>query len=676
MTSLPRLRACAALVLASSAFVAPPASAQAGAALPPIEKFFARPTLDQVRLSPKGKYLAALSGAPGRRDVLVVIDLASLSAKVVAGYKDFDVVEFEWVNEDRLLYGVGDNRVALGDTYQTAGLFAVNRDGSAGRQLASRHADPVIENTSAFRLKQNHLPWNTVMTGQRGAEDSDHVYVARYDFYPSSHEIEAINLLRLNTVTGQSNPVAGPFKVKRWLFDNAGEPRLAISAEGDTSIVHYRDPASGTWRRIASYLSYTGAQDAFNPVGFDGAGGLYVEANAGNDTSALYQFSLGTGKLSAEPLIVAKGYDFDGSFVSRRGKLLGAHLRTDAESGVWFDPAMHAIQQQVDAVLPGRINLLSVPSNAEPLWVLVKSYSDVHPISYILYHTQTGELTRVGEAYPGIDPARMGRQQAVRYKARDGREIPALLTLPAGAGKDKRPLVVLVHGGPFVRGRSWGWDAEAQFLASRGYAVLEPEFRGSLGFGQSHYRAGWKQWGMAMQDDLADGARWAVDQGYAAPDRICIAGASYGGYAALMGVIKDSDLYRCAVSLSGVTDIELLYGHWSFRDTVPDDWKKYGMPELVGDRVRDAAQLKATSPIAQAARLTRPVLLAHGTEDRRVPLVHAKRFREAVAGANKQVEWIEYPNEAHAWWLPENRIDFWGRVEKFLDKHIGQGAAK
>lgn len=675
MTSPYRLRGLAALAIAASAVLALPAAAQAGAALPPIEKFFASPKLDQVRLSPKGKYLAALSGAPGRRDVLAVIDLAASSIRIVAGYKDFDVMEFEWVNEDRLMYSVGDNKIGTADTYQTSGLFAVNRDGSNALQLAARDYGDEHANAGPWRLKQNKLPWNTFMTGQRGAEDSDYVYVESPEFLPGG-EIETINLLRLNTVTGQAKPVGGPFKVKRWLLDNAGEPRLAISSEGDTSIVLYRDPASGVWRRIASFLSYTGAQDAIFPVGFDGAGGLYVEANAGNDTSALYQFNLGTGKLGAEPLISAKGYDFDGSFVSRRGKLLGAHLRTDAESGVWFDPAMQAIQQKVDTLLPGRVNLLSVPSNAEPLWVLVKSYSDVQPVSYILYNTQTGELNRVGDAYPGIDPARMGRQQAVRYKARDGREIPALLTLPAGAAKDKRPLVVLVHGGPFVRGRSWGWDAEAQFLASRGYAVLEPEFRGSLGFGQAHYRAGWKQWGMAMQDDLADGARWAVGQGYAAPERICIVGASYGGYAALMGVIKDADLYRCAVSYAGVTDIELMYGHWSFRDDISDDWKKYGMPELVGDRVRDAAQLKATSPIEQAARLTRPVLLAHGTVDRRVPLVHAKRFREAVAGTNKQVEWVEYTNEGHGWSLPENRIDFWGRVEKFLDKHIGPGAAK
>lgn len=222
----------------------------------------------------------------------------------------------------------------------------------------------------------------------------------------------------------------------------------------------------------------------------------------------------------------------------------------------------------------------------------------------------------------------------MRYKARDGMEIPALLTLPAN-GAQNAPLVVLVHGGPFVRGTHWGWNPDSQFLASRGYAVLEPEFRGSKGYGDKHYRAGWKQWGLAMQNDIADGARWAVAQGFADPKRICIAGASYGGYATLMGLVNDPDLYKCGVNWVGVTDINLLYdGHWSSTSDTSEDWKLYGMPDRVGDQVKDAAQLKATSP-----------------------------------------EWIEYQDEGHGWGLPKNRVDFWGRVEKFLDKHIGKGAA-
>ena len=675
MATYPRSRGPAALALVLSCALLPAGASAQAPALPPIEKFFANPALDQVRLSPKGRYVAMLTGAPGRRDVLAVVDLAAGSIKMVAGYKDFDVLRFEWVNDDRLMYSVGDSRIGAGAQYQASGLFAVNRDGANPRQLAGRHAEEFMV-AQGGRLNQTMLPWHTFMTGQRGPQDSDYAYVESYDYDPGTGELLTVDLLRLNTVTGQARAVPRPSHVKDWLLDNAGEPRIALSAEGETTTVHYRDPATAQWRRLASFHSYTGAAGAFIPVGFDGDGRLYVEANAGKDTSALYHYDLKTGQLAAEPLLVAKGYDFDGALVSRRGKLLGARLHTDAVSDVWFDPAMQALQQKVDALLPGMVNLITPPANAEPLWVLINSYSDVRPSTYVLYNTQTGELNRIGEAFPGIDAARMGRQQPVRYTARDGRGIPGLLTLPPGGGKNL-PLVVLVHGGPYMRGSSWGWNPESQFLASRGYAVLEPEFRGSQGYGQAHYRAGWKQWGMAMQDDIADGARWAVAQGHADPKRICIAGASYGGYATLMGLAKDGDLYRCGISWAGVTDIDLLYGgQWSFADDLPDDYKKYGMPELIGDRVKDAAQLTATSPIRQAARITQPLLLAHGAVDRRVTISHGTRFRDALKRTNQQVEWIEYAEEGHGWRAPATRVDFWGRVEKFLDRHIGRDAAR
>jgi dipeptidyl aminopeptidase/acylaminoacyl peptidase len=228
-----------------------------------------------------------------------------------------------------------------------------------------------------------------------------------------------------------------------------------------------------------------------------------------------------------------------------------------------------------------------------------------------------------------------------------------------------------------VRGNHWGWDSDTQFLASRGYAVLEPDFRGSRGYGMAHFRAGWKQWGLAMQDDIADATRWAIAQGIADPKRICIAGASYGGYAALMGLVNDPDLYKCGINWVGVTDINLLFnGHWSFESDMTDDWKNHGMPLMIGDPVKDAAQFKATSPIEQAAKITQPLLLAYGAVDRRVPLYHGNKFRDAVQAHNKQVEWVVYQDEGHGWTRPENRFDFWTRVEKFLGRHIGSGTAR
>jgi dipeptidyl aminopeptidase/acylaminoacyl peptidase len=270
----------------------------------------------------------------------------------------------------------------------------------------------------------------------------------------------------------------------------------------------------------------------------------------------------------------------------------------------------------------------------------------------------------------------MGRQTLVHYKARDGQDIPAWLTLPNGKQTGQHlPLVVLVHGGPFARGAAWEWNAEAQFLASRGYAVLAPEYRGSQGFGERHFKLGWKQWGLAMQDDLADGARWAIAQGTADARRICIAGAGYGGYATLMGLAKDPELYRCGIDRAGITDINLLYnGSWRYTSSLSEGWKEYGMPQLVGDQVRDAAQLKATSPLLLADKIKQPLLLAYGGADTQVPLNHGLAFRDAVKAGNARVEWVEYQEEGHNLALPKNRIDYWSRVETFLDKNIGAAA--
>ncbi|MEW6762084.1 MAG: prolyl oligopeptidase family serine peptidase [Pseudomonadota bacterium] len=669
MTSILARSLHAAAILALLAV--PAAHAQAPAQAPvPLEAFFSNPLLEEATLSPSGRYLAAISAAPGRRDALVVLDLQDNKPRMVAGFKDADILDFQWVNDERLLFNVADKQTGPGGQVLSSGLYAVDRDGSALRQLAHRRG-PQEAATPGTNINRRILPWNTFMLGQRGAQDSNWAYVVTPEFNDLG-EVRTVGLLQLDTRTGQTRSVKRPGNVDSWLLDNAGEPRLTTRSEDGKTTIYYRDPASDEWRTIAQFATYTGSKGAFSPVGFGADGTLFVLAQAGQDTASLHTYDLAGGKLSPEPVVVTRGYDFTGGLVTRRGKVLGVSIETDARANVWFDKEMQAVQAAVDKQLPGTVNTISVPSQPDAQWVLVRSYSDTRPVAYRAYNAKTGAFVLVGQSRAGIDPARMGRQDPVRYKARDGREIPALLTLPAGGAKKNLPLVMLVHGGPYVRGNHWGWNPTTQFLASRGYAVLEPDFRGSRGYGQAHYRAGWKQWGLAMQDDIADGARWAVAQGYADPQRICIAGGSYGGYAALMGLVKDPDLYKCAVNYLGVTDINLLYdGHWSFKSDLQDDYRIHGMPLLVGDQVKDAAQLKATSPIEQAARITQPVLMAYGASDRRVPLYHGNKFRDAVASHNKQVEWVVYPEEGHGWSQLSTRVDFWGRVEKFLDKHIG-----
>jgi dipeptidyl aminopeptidase/acylaminoacyl peptidase len=665
-------RAVAALALLLCAG-APLHAAPAASAPPPIERFFINPVLADAELSPSGRYLAAISGAPGRRDFLVVIDLQGKTAKLVAGYKDVDIMSFEWVNDGRLVFNMTDKQVAPGGHYTAAaGLFAVDRDGTNMRQLAERRG--VSGDSSGSRIGRKIQPWHTYMLGQQGAQDSEFIYVSSADYNGNTGELRTVNLLKLNTLTGAAETVQRPGNVDGWMLDQKGEPRLTWHSEKDRTTLHYRDPATSAWRVLTTYSTYKGGKGAFTPLGFGNDGTLYASANADQDITSVYTVNLADGTLSPTPVLVTPGYDFTGGLVRNGGKIVGIRLRTDADAIVWLDPAMREAQKRLDDALPGTVNLISFPSHNLSDWVLVQSFSDVKPRFYSLFNLKTGAIDKVGDAYPDIDPARMGRQDPVRYKARDGREIPALLTLPANGAKNA-PLVVMVHGGPYVRGTHWGWNPQTQFLASRGYAVLEPEFRGSTGYGTDHFKAGWKQWGLAMQNDIADGARWAIAQGIADPKRVCIAGASYGGYAVLMGLANDPDLYKCGISWVGVTDINLLYdGHWSFTSDMSDEWKQYGMPDMIGDQVKDAAQLKATSPIMQAARIKAPLILAYGGVDRRVPMYHGRKFLDAIKLHNQQVEWIEYQDEGHGWRLPANRVDFWSKVEKFLDKNIGSGA--
>ncbi|HWJ94849.1 MAG TPA: S9 family peptidase, partial [Telluria sp.] len=396
--------------LALALLLAAPLAASADSKpLPAIESFFENAAFGGAQLSPSGRHLAALVGGNGHRDFLVVIDLQTNDMKRVAAYSDADVGAFQWVNDERLLYSMTDKQVAPGELHYAPGLYAVNRDGSATLQLAARRG--------GANLVRKVLPWHTYMLNQRGAQDSDSIYVI------SAEGDNGLRLLQLNTVTGRSQQVGRPAPAKGWMLDDKGEPRLMTSTEQQTTRLHYRDPASGEWRVLASFDTYKRI-GGVSPVGFGPDGTLYVSTRMQGDTAALYRYDLAAAKVVPEPVLVTTGYDFSGRLVTAGGKLLGVRFATDTRSTAWLDPAMKALQDKVDAALPATVNLISVPPRAQTPWVLVESFSDVVPPSFALYNAETGLVNPVANSRPRIDPARMGRQQVVRYKARDGMEIP------------------------------------------------------------------------------------------------------------------------------------------------------------------------------------------------------------------------------------------------------------
>lgn len=633
-----------------------PASAQVALA---VDAFFQRPTLSGALLSPSGERVAFRLGGLGQRDSLAVLELSTLKLRRVTASDETDVARFRWVNDQRLVFTLQEANLATGDKFLAPGLFAVNADGTGLRQLVLRGG--------GHKSDQRELPWNTYLLPHSGPQDSDWVHVIRPDAV-TDKGFDYFDLLRLNTVTGLSQDVDAPRNAFQWLLDDQGELRAVRTARGATAAIHWRDPASGAWRKLREFDRFgLGTDLALQAAAPHGK--LYVTARAGRDTLALHLYDPATDALSSQPLVAAPPYDLDPQLIIAKDKLLGVRFTVDAEVTQWLDEAMKLHQAEVDRQLPRTANLLQPPRRGNSPWMLVHAFSDVQPAIYLLYNTSTRKLTRIGAEQPGIAAAPMSTMDLVHYKARDGLAIPAYLTLPASSlSKKQLPLIVYVHGGPWVRGATWQWQPEVQFLASRGYAVLQPEFRGSTGFGKRHFEAGFKQWGLAMQDDLADGARWAVAQGIADPRRICIMGASYGGYASLMGLARDGDLFKCGVSWAGVSDILLMYdAGWS---DLSSEWKLYGMPQMIGDREKDRAQLDATSPIRLAARIRNPLLVGHGRVDRRVPIEHGKRLVDAVQGHNPDLEWVQYDKEGHGWSLPETQVDWWSRVEKFLARHL------
>ncbi len=642
-------------------------AAAAPGAIIPIGDFFNNAAFNGAVLSPDGRHLAVLVSAKGGRVQLYTVELPSMKVNGLTSFEDADIASIAWVNNKRVVYSVADHNIAQGEVQYGPGLYAINIDGSGYRQLAS--------NTyfkSGLGSSRTMLGGLTSLLNTSTVADTNDVFVTETRFSEAGKPSTVV--LRLNTVTGISKSAATLKDAQGWMMDKNDEVRIAVTLDKQNIVVHYRDNAETPWRKLLESDSFHPKKGDFSPAFFDAKGNFYVRANY-KGMEALYLYDLKTGTMKDTPLADTPGYDFNGQPVHNDKKMLGLRYETDAGGTIWYDKDMAAIQAKIDTLLPNTVNMLSVAQRAETPFVLVRAWSDVEPGAALVYNTETGLLMPLGGSQPAIDPMRMSPKTLVRYKARDGLEIPAYLTLPKGHGGKNLPMVVMVHGGPWVRGGHWTWNAETQFLASRGYAVLEPDFRGSTGYGDAHYKAGWKQWGLKMQDDIADGARWAIAKGHADPQRICIAGASYGGYSTLMGLVNDPDLFKCGINWVGVTDINMIRdGHWTGDSDTSDAFKKYAMNDMVGDPVADAAQLQATSPIAQAARIKQPLLLGYGGADRRVPISHGRAFHDAVSKTNSQVEWVVYQEEGHGWALPKNNIDFWTRAEKLLQRSIGKPA--
>jgi dipeptidyl aminopeptidase/acylaminoacyl peptidase len=623
------------------------APAQAATSDPPaIEAFFARAKLQAAQISPSGQWLAITAGAATGRQVLAIVDIEGKQApQMTASFSDADITSFAWVSDDRLIFTVADLLVGPGDE-RVAGLYSIKRDGTQQRRIshpARYHGEGLLA-----------VP--------RGGDDFVIIGNALLNL---KRELDSVDAYRVNVADGQRQMLSQdrPAHAFGWLFNPAGEPRVVVTANGGVSTIYWRGRGDAAWRQIASYPEF---QMGFRPVAVDAKDTLYGVVEEGPArTAVLTRFDFAAGKPSAESIARTPGFDFTGNLIfAEDSTLAGLRLITDAQTTVWFEPEMKRVQAAVDKKLPGHVNHVSCTDCKAPSVVLVDSYSDQDPGSVWIYRPAADEWHLVGRRRPDIDPSKMARLDLHRIKARDGSELPVWVTVPQGA-PPKSPAVVLVHGGPQARGVYWGWNPVAQFLASRGYVVIEPEFRGSAGYGAAHMESGWKHWGDTMQDDNADALAWAVSQGLVDPARACIAGASYGGYATLMSLIRYPDTYRCGVAWAAVTDPRLMFSEDWANDS-DEGVRTFWWPQLIGDPVKDAEMIRRATPAERASEIKVPLLLAFGRDDRRVPIEHGNRMRAALTAAGHPPEWVVYEGEGHGWRTVEHNLDFYRRVDRFL----------
>jgi dipeptidyl aminopeptidase/acylaminoacyl peptidase len=437
---------------------------------------------------------------------------------------------------------------------------------------------------------------------------------------------------------------------------------MITNAEQSHLAVWYREPNAKDWRKLDEFSRF---EPKFRVLAFDADDTtMIVSAPMAEGRWGIFKYDFVANK-PGELLASDKQVNVDGGlvFTPDTRQLLGLRMQTEPPKTLWFDKGMASLQAGVDKAYPGLVNVIH-PSNAG-VAMLIHSYSSTNPGQYALYHPDKKKLQSLFVARPWIDAKKMAPQLVFDYAARDGLPIMAYLTLPNGREAKALPLIVNVHGGPWARDH-WGYNPEVQFLAGLGYAVLQPQFRGSIGFGDAHFKKSFAQWGLSMQDDITDGVNSLIKQGVVDPKRVCIMGASYGGYATMMGLVKDPGLYRCGVNLLGVTN--LFYHASSGRSHDPE--LNYVLDTWVGDPVKLRDQFTATSPALQPQHITAPAYMVYGKKDRRVPVVHGREMRDALQKHGKAHEYVELEYEEHGFSGEAVQVDVYKGVQAFLRKHI------
>ena len=597
----------------------------------PLEDFFKNPEKTAFEISPDGQKVAFMQPWENRLNVHVknigsdeVIRLTSATERDIAGYL--------WLGDSRIGY-VQDTG---GD--ENFRLFAVNIDGTNQADLTPFDS---VRVQIIDELENNH---QEMLIGLNKRDQRLH------DVY------------RLNVISGDMELIAeNPGNISGWQTDHDGKLRLAFTADGVNTSILYRQTEQDTFHIILT----TDFREEVNPMffTFDNKN-LYVSSNRKRDKSALYIFDINTAT-ETDLIFGHDEVDISWAMYSKKRKVLtGVSIYTSKQKYHFFDNWRENVQKDLEEKLPGVEVRLSDLDDNETM-ALVRTFNDKTRGAYYLYNTETKELSKLADISPWLVPLKMADMIPISYKSRDGLTINGYLTLPKDSSDKNLPVIVNPHGGPWARNR-WGFNSEVQFLANRGYAVLQMNFRGSTGYGRNFKEIGFKQWGKSMQDDVTDGVHWLINEGIADKDRIGIYGGSYGGYATLAGVTFTPELYACGVDYVGPSNI------FTLLNSLPPYWELYRQMfyEMVGNPEDDKELLEEISPVFHVDKIKVPLFVAQGANDPRVKQAESDQIVEALKLKGIDVQYMVKDNEGHGFHNEENRMEFYNAMIEFLNKHM------
>ena len=624
-------------LLLSAAFVATAVGADE-IPLIPMREFFRNPETASFRLSPDGKRLAYVKPWERRMNIFVR-DTAGGGERRLTGVTDRDIAGFQWKGDDHIVFA----RDKGGDEDFHVWIVPV-----AGGE------------------EWDLTPFDGVRSGVEDIlrDDPDHILITMNRRNP-----EVFDIYRCTLATGALELVAeNPGDITGWLTDHDGKVRVAMKTDGVTYTLLYRPTEDKPFENLIT----TDFQDAFYPLDFTYDNRLlYVKSNLAGpdgkkpDTMGIYTYDPET-RQTVDAVFTTLEVDAGGLLMSEKRKIItGATYVTDRLRFKFFDADREQLQKTLEAKLPGYEVAVSNMDDAEKRVVCV-AYGDRTRGKYYLFDRENGTLELLADLSPWLKEADLSPMRPISFTSRDGLTIHGYLTLPLVTPGKNLPLLVIPHGGPWTRD-SWGYDPEAQFVANRGAAVLQINYRGSTGYGRDFWRAGFKQWGRAMQNDITDSVQWLVAEGIADPKRVGIYGASYGGYAALAGLAFTPDLYACGISYVGPSNLFTLLASFPpyWKPTLEMTYAKIGDPE------KDQDLLKAASPFFHADQIRAPLLVAQGANDPRVKKAESDQIVEAVRKRGHEVIYMVKDDEGHGFHNEENRFDFYREMERFLANHLG-----